>query len=189
MHGPIASQFVIAECRSQSGGHVVSSAGGNGHQGMKPTDWTFRVGLPTSQVYQVLFALASGDVRRPLRGVREVKPLGEGRSSWFADPRGRPMQLSVAVTGQSPHDSISLPASGKGIELVVDVTLRSLDAGGCECALTLYRRLSFTFEFVAASALRAQHERIGKEIASALEDIAKDYPEFAGGGSADDTPG
>jgi hypothetical protein len=156
---------------------------------MKPTDWTFRVGLPTSQVYQVLFALASGDVRRRLRGVREVKPLGEGRSAWFADPRGRPMQLSVAVTELSPYDSIALTATGKGIGLAVDVTLRSLDAGSCECALTLHRRLSFAFEFVAASALRAQHERIGKEIASAFEDIAKDYPEFAAGSGADDTPG
>jgi hypothetical protein len=150
---------------------------------MKPTGWTFPVALPANQVYRVLFALASGDVRRPLRGVREVKPLGEGRSSWFADPRGRPMQLSVAVTGQSPHDSLSLTATGKGIELAVDVTLRSLDAGSSECTLTLYRRLSFTFEFVAAPMIRAQHERIGREISSALEDIAKDYPEFAGGGA------
>ena len=154
---------------------------------MKPADWTFRVGLPASQVYQVLLALASGDVRRPLRGVREVKPLGDGRSSWFADPRGRPMQLSVAVTGQSPYDSISLTATGKGIELAIDVTLRSLDAGSCECSLTLYRRLSFAFEIVAAPILRAQHDRIVREIAPALEDIAKDYPEFAGGDRTEST--
>jgi hypothetical protein len=149
---------------------------------MKPTGWTFPVALPANQVYLVLFALASGDVRRPLRGVREVKPLGEGRSSWFADPRGRPMQLSVAVSGQSPHDSMSLTATGKGIELAVEVTLRSLDAGSSECSLTLYRRLSFAFEFVAASMLKGQHDRIGSQIASALQDIARDYPEFASGG-------
>jgi hypothetical protein len=147
---------------------------------MKPTDWTFPVGLPASQVYQVLQALASGDVRRRLRGVREVEPLGDGRSTWYADPRGRPMKLSVAVAGQSPYDSLSLTAAGKGIEVAVDVTLRSLDASSCECALTLYRRLSFAFEIVAASMLKGQHDRIGSQIAPALEDIAKDYPEFAG---------
>ena len=167
----------------------MSSAGGNGHKGMKPTDWTFRVGLPASHVYQVLFALASGDARRRIRGVREIEPLGDGRSTWFADPRGRPMKLSVAVTVQSPYDSISLTATGKGIEAVVDVTLRSLDANSCECSLTLYRRLSFAFEFIAGPALKTQHERIGREMAPALQDIAKDYPEFAGGGGADDTPG
>jgi hypothetical protein len=156
---------------------------------MKPTDWTFPIALPASQVYQVLFALASGDVRRRLRGVREVKPLGAGRSSWFADPRGRPMQLSVAVTEQSPYDSMSLTATGKGVELAVDVTLRSMDVDSTECALTLYRRLSFAFEFVAAPMIRAQHDRVGREIASALVDIAKDYPEFAGGGEPAGTPG
>jgi hypothetical protein len=167
----------------------VSSAGGNDRKGMKPTDWTFPVGLPTSQVYQVLFALASGDVRRPLRGVREIQPLGDGRSTWFADPRGRPMKLSVAVTGQSAYDSISLTATGKGIEAAVEVTLRGLDANSCECSLTLHRRLSFAFEFIAGPALKTQHDRIGREMAPALQDIAKDYPEFAGGGGADDTPG
>lgn len=166
----------------------MNSEGDTRHKGMKPTDWTFRVGLPASQAYQVLQALASGDVRRRLRGVREVEPLGDGRSAWFADPRGRPVKLSVAVTGQSPYDSLSLTATGKGIEVAVDVTLRSLDAGSCECALTLYRRLSFAFEFVAAPILKAQHDRIGREIAPTLEDIARDYPELAGGGGPQGTP-
>jgi hypothetical protein len=148
---------------------------------MKPTDWTFPVALPASQIYQVLQALASGDVRRRLRGVREIEPLGNGRSAWYADPRGRPMKLSVAVTGQSPFDSLSLTATGKGIELAADITLRSLDAASTECTVTVYRRLSFAFEIVAASMLKGQHDRIGSQIAPALEDVAKDYPEFARG--------
>jgi len=95
----------------------------------------------------------------------------------------------VAVTGQPSHDSISLTATGKGIELAIDATLRSPDAGSSECSLTLYRRLSFAFEIVAAPILRAQHDRIGREIAPALEDIVKDYPELAGGDGPEGTAG
>ena len=167
----------------------MSSESGTRHKGMKSTGWTFRVGLPASQIHRVLLALASGDVRRPLRGVTQVKSLSEGRSAWVLDARGRHMELSVAVTGQSSHDSISLTATGKGIELAIDATLRSPDAGSSECSLTLYRRLSFAFEIVAAPILRAQHDRIGREIAPALEDIVKDYPELAGGDGPEGTAG
>jgi uncharacterized membrane protein len=178
---------MMAEGRASREEQVVSSEHDTRHKGMKQTDWTSRVGLPASQVYQVLFALASGDVRRPIRGVSEVKPLGDGRSAWVVDARGRRMDLSVAVTGQSPHDSMSLAATGKGVEVAMDVALRSLDAGSTQCSLTLYRHLSFAFEIVAAPILRAQHDRIARELAPGLEDIARDYPEFAGSDRTEST--
>ena len=40
-----------------------------------------------------------------------------------------------------------------------------------------------------APILRAQHDRIGREIAPALEDIVKDYPELAGGDGPEGTAG
>ena len=86
----------------------MNSEGDTRHKGMKPTDWTFRVGLPASQAYQVLQALASGDVRRRLRGVREVEQLGDGRSAWFADPRGRPVKLSVAVNMSNKNQEVAI---------------------------------------------------------------------------------